>query len=155
MKTLSQVSRESGIAKNKLYRYATKHCSTLQRSATGSILLDAEQESLVLELILANSEPLQSVADNIHSVAGDAQRSDAQELLEAIKKQYENENLFLKQQIEVLNKELDIKNSQIENLMEIQRANQVLLHQAAETKELPGSTLKDTKKGLFARIFNT
>ena len=107
MKTLNQISKESGIAKNKLYRYATKHCSALQRSATGSILLDAEQESLVLGLISANSEPLQSVADDIHSVAGDAQRSDAQELLEAIKKQYENENLFLKQQIEVLNKELD------------------------------------------------
>ena len=39
----------------------------------------------------------------------------------------------------------------IENLMEIQRANQVLLHQASEQKQIQGNS--DTKKGLFARIF--
>lgn len=159
MKTLSQIATENGIAKNKLYRYATKHCNDMQRSSRGGILLDAEQESLVLGLISENkAHQVQQGAtqqcNDDATVCNDMQRSnatDTKELLEAIRTQYENENIFLKQQVEVLNKEMEIKNNQIENLMEIQRANQVLLHQASEQKQIQGNS--DTKKGLFARIF--
>ena len=150
MKTLSQIAKENGISKNKLYRYATKHCNDMQRTSKGAMLLDATQESLVLGLLLEN-EVHQEQQGATHQCNSNA--TDINELLATIKTQYEGENLFLKQQIEVLNKELEIKNNQIQDLMEIQRANQVLLHQAAEPKQLPDHTVNDTKKGLFARLF--
>ena len=150
MKTLSQIAKENGISKNKLYRYATKHCNDMQRTSKGAMLLDATQESLVLGLLLEN-EVHQEQQGATHQCNSNA--TDINELLATIKTQYEGENLFLKQQIEVLNKELEIKNNQIQDLMEIQRANQVLLHQAAEPKQLPDHTVIDTKKRLFARLF--
>lgn len=180
MKTFLEIATKYDIPKHKIYRCYTKHfaqhVAQQSRNKNNAVLIDSKTEKYIISMIReqeVKQEP-QRVAQQIPVVAQQLCYSVAREnnnnldFYKELKERYEQENEFLKNQIQEKDiqlkekdSQLKVKDIQLESLdkrlaesLELQKANAVLLHQSGEQSKLV-ENINDVeiKKSFWRKIF--
>ena len=164
MKTLKQIAKENKVSKQQVYRIYKSEIETLHEAhqINGVIHIDEADETLILEKLLkkTTSKPHQeSTEKHFNDMHPEAEMKHSDEADKTSQNQGFSENrnskshqeeemkhfneTLQKQMIDILHEQLKVKDRQIEELnqrlaeaQELQRANQVLLHQQKEKSKL-------------------
>ena len=164
MKTLKQIAKENKVSKQQVYRIYKSEIEALHEAhqINGVIHIDEADETLILEKLLkkTTSKPHQeSTEKHFNDMHPEVEMKHSDEADKTSQNQgfYENRNskshqeeemkhfneTLQKQMIDILHEQLKVKDRQIEELnqrlaeaQELQRANQVLLHQQKEKSKL-------------------
>ena len=164
MKTLKQIAKENKVSKQQVYRIYKSEIEALHEAhqINGVIHIDEADETLILEKLLkkTTSKPHQeSTEKHFNDIHPEAEMKHSDEADKTSQNQGFSENrnskshqeeemkhfneTLQKQMIDILHEQLKVKDRQIEELnqrlaeaQELQRANQVLLHQQKEKSKL-------------------
>ena len=164
MKTLKQIAKENKVSKQQVYRIYKSEIEALHEAhqINGVIHIDEAGETLILEKLLkkTTSKPHQeSTEKHFNDMHPEAEMKHSDEADKTSQNQGFSENrnskshqeeemkhfneTLQKQMIDILHEQLKVKDRQIEELnqrlaeaQELQRANQVLLHQQKEKSKL-------------------
>ncbi len=164
MKTLKQIAKENKVSKQQVYRIYKSEIEALHEAhqINGVIHIDEADETLILEKLLkkTTSKPHQeSTEKHFNDMHPEAEMKHSDEADKTSQNQGFSENrnskshqeeemkhfneTLQKQMIDILHEQLKVKDRQIEELnqrlaeaQELQRANQVLLHQQKEKSKL-------------------
>lgn len=164
MKTLKQIAKENKVSKQQVYRIYKSEIEALHEAhqINGVIHIDEADETLILEKLLkkTTSKPHQeSTEKHFNEIHPEAGMNHSDEVDKTSQNQGFSENrnskshqeeemkhfneTLQKQMIDILHEQLKVKDRQIEELnqrlaeaQELQRANQVLLHQQKEKSKL-------------------
>ena len=164
MKTLKQIAKENKVSKQQVYRIYKSEIEALHEAhqINGVIHIDEACETLILEKLLkkTTSKPHQeSTEKHFNDMHPEAEMKHSDEADKTSQNQGFSENrnskshqeeemkhfneTLQKQMIDILHEQLKVKDRQIEELnqrlaeaQELQRANQVLLHQQKEKSKL-------------------
>ena len=164
MKTLKQIAKENKVSKQQVYRIYKSEIEALHEAhqINGVIYIDEADETIILEKLLkkTTSKPHhESTEKHFNDMHPEAEMKHSDEADETSQNQGFSENrnskshqeeemkhfneTLQKQMIDILHEQLKVKDRQIEELnqrlaeaQELQRANQVLLHQQKEKSKL-------------------
>lgn len=164
MKTLKQIAKENKVSKQQVYRIYKSEIEALHEAhqINGVIHIDEADETLILEKLLKKTTSKQhqeSTEKHFNDMHPEAEMKHSDEADKTSQNQGFSENrnskshqeeemkhfneTLQKQMIDILHEQLKVKDRQIEELnqrlaeaQELQRANQVLLHQQKEKSKL-------------------
>ena len=164
MKTLKQIAKENKVSKQQVYRIYKSEIEALHEAhqINGVIHIDEADEKLILEKLLKKTTSKQhqeSTEKHFNDMHPEAEMKHSDEADKTSQNQGFSENrnskshqeeemkhfneTLQKQMIDILHEQLKVKDRQIEELnqrlaeaQELQRANQVLLHQQKEKSKL-------------------
>lgn len=165
MKTFLEIATKYDIPKHKIYRCYTKHfaqhVAQQSRNKNNAVLIDSKTEKCIISMIRGQEvkqEPQRVARENNNNL----------DFYKELKERYEQENEFLKNQIQEKDiqlkekdSQLKVKDIQLESLdkrlaesLELQKANAVLLHQSGEQSKLV-ENINDVeiKKSFWSKIF--
>lgn len=151
-KTLSNIADELGIKKYIVYR-AYKRYIEPQRNSTGiernetKIKLD-ESEVIILKAKIIENDIQQNAKKDENETQHNV--NDVQQLLQTLNSTIE----MLKTELEATRMEINVKNRQIENLIELQRNSQILLHNNnKDVHQLPDPETSEKKENFWKKLF--
>lgn len=162
MKSIKQIADDLGIEKQRVYRFIKKNCISEVHHRNGTLYCDDAVESVVKQHFLKNS----ASSDVHHTTSSDA----VTDAVETVEKQHffekttsgdvhhtASSDAVTDAVLEMLQKELEIKNKQIEvltvaleNTTDSLRAAQAL-HAGTMQKQLSDGGVQPEPRGVFSR----
>ncbi len=132
------------------------------RNKNNAVLIDSKTEKLIISMIReqeVQQEPQRVAQQLCDGVA--RENNNNLDIYKELKERYEQENEFLKNQIQEKDNQLKVKDIQLESLdkrlaesLELQKANAVLLHQSGEQSKLVENINNvEIKKSFWSKIF--
>ena len=132
------------------------------RNKNNAVLIDSKTEKLIISMIReqeVQQEPQRVAQQLCDGVARENNKN--LDIYKELKERYEQENEFLKNQIQEKDNQLKVKDIQLESLdkrlaesLELQKANAVLLHQSGEQSKLVENINNvEIKKSFWSKIF--
>ena len=132
------------------------------RNKNNAVLIDSKTEKLIISMIReqeVQQEPQRVAQQLCDGVA--RENNNNLDIYKELKERYEQENEFLKNQIQEKDNQLKVKDIQLESLdkrlaesLELQKANAVLLHQRGEQSKLVENINNvEIKKSFWSKIF--